>query len=105
VVFHYFSWYVFYLEKLRLQPSRTSPQQAVNGFDRFLQTVSTRQGFVVLILVLNAASFLGAYAYQSGALNSGWQYLFDFRYFLLVLVLHVTMSFAPKGRPPVRTAS
>jgi hypothetical protein len=104
VVFHYFSWYVFYLEKLQHQPTLPSPQRSFNGYDRFLQIISTRRGFIVLVLVLNAFSFLGAFAYQSGALPSGWQYLFDFRFFLFVLVLHVTMSFAPKGRPQVRAS-
>jgi hypothetical protein len=97
VVFHYFSWYVFYLEKLRERPAPASSQPVEGGFNRLLRYMTTRQGFINTVLTMNAVSFAGAYAYQVLGAGGGLNFLFDLKYFLYVLVFHVTVSFAPKG--------
>jgi hypothetical protein len=102
VVFHYFSWYVFYLEKIRERPAPPSPSQPVpGGLSRLLRYMTTRQGFINTIVTMNVVSFAGAYAYQVLGAGAGLNYMFDLKYFLYVLVFHVTVSFAPKGAPKI----
>jgi hypothetical protein len=99
VVFHYFSWYVFYLEKLR--PARAREPVPVlhdaTALDRMLARIGTRNGFIATIVTLNLLSLAGAYSYQVLHLSGDLAYLFQLNYFLYFLVFHVTMSFAPKG--------
>lgn len=99
VVFHYFSWYVFYLQKLGAGPPPRPAQAPVTGFDRLLAAMTTRDGFITAIVVMNVVSFAGAYSYQVLHLSARLAYIFDLKYFLYFLVFHVTMSFAPKGVP------
>jgi hypothetical protein len=66
--------------------------------------MTTRQGFINTIVTMNVVSFGGAYAYQVLGAGAGLNYVFDLKYFLYVLVFHVTVSFAPKGAPKVSPA-
>jgi len=97
VVFHYFSWYVFYLEKLRGRPVPRPPQASATRFDRLLVVISTRKGFIATIIAMNVVSFTGAFSYQVLHVSGLFAYIFDLKYFLYFLVFHVTMSFAPKS--------
>jgi hypothetical protein len=99
VTFHYFSWYVFYLEKLRNGPVPRPAAGPATRLDRWLAAMATRDGFLATIAVLNIGSFAGAYAYQVWHVPSQLAYVFDMKYFLYFLIFHVTMSFAPKGVP------
>ena len=99
VVFHYWSWYVFSLEKIAVRP--VSPQPVKTGLAALLARISTRSGFLTAVIILNAVSFAGAYAYNVMHLSAGLQYAFDLKYFLYILVFHVTTSFVPKTQPKV----
>ena len=96
VVFHYFSWYVFSLEKIAAAPAR--PHFAGGIFTGFARSISTRRGFLVIVVALNLFSFVGAYAFQVRHVPS-LAYVFDLKYFLYALVFHVTTSMAPKSGP------
>lgn len=102
VVFHYFSWYVFYFEKLRARPAPARPTAAppADAFHRMLRWMTTVQGFTITVVVLNVLSFGAAYVYQVQQAAPWLAYGFDLRYFLYILVFHVTMSFMPKGPAP-----
>jgi len=110
VVFHYFSWYVFYLEKLRTARAGSAVRVLPEGtaLDRLLARITTRNGFIATMIASNVVSFAGAYGYQVLHLSGNLGYLFQLNYFLYFLVFHVTMSFAPKGAPrvaPLATAA
>lgn len=98
VVFHYFSWYVFYFEKLKSRRAPATSSPIGSSFEGLLKIISTRNGFLAAIIVMNVVSFGGAYAYYLPRLGGGMRYAFDLKYFLYFLVFHVTMSFAPKRR-------
>lgn len=99
VVFHYFSWYVFSLERVAAAPGmRPVQKEGLNFLERFLLRLRTRRGFVNIVILLNLISLAGVLAYYSG--QADWlKYAFDLKYFLYFLVFHVTMSFAPKKKP------
>jgi hypothetical protein len=102
VVFHYFSWYVFHLEKIAAR-ARAVDHDYANGGERWLSALTTRPGFLRTVLLMNLASFAGAWIYQTT--GAAWMsYAFDVRFFLYVLVFHVTVSFAPR-EPRRATAS
>ena len=94
VVFHYFSWYVFTLEKIAARPQ---PKPGSDGSFSFMKWISTWRGFVTAIAVMNVFSFACAYAYQVRHVSASLGYGFDLKYFLYFLVLHVTTSFVPKN--------
>lgn len=96
VTFHYFSWYFFTLEKTGRKPAPQAGKRAA-GFDRLLQLISTRKGFLTFVILLNVLSFGGTYAYQVAEVWAPLRYAFSMDYFLYFLVFHVPMSFAPKG--------
>jgi len=106
VVFHYFSWYVFYIEKIQNRPAPAAslaPLVPHSSIDRLLGAMSTTRGFLTVILLMNAVSFglacatrVWGFASASGALSVLGS-AFTLKYFLYVLVFHVTISFAPKG--------
>jgi hypothetical protein len=107
VVFHYWSWYVFSLEKIALRPAQRAPQPVKTGLDGLLARISTRRGFLTAVVALNLISFAGAYAYNvmhlsahlAAPLAMPLRYAFDLKYFLYILVFHVTTSFVPKPQP------
>jgi hypothetical protein len=107
VVFHYWSWYVFSLEKIALRPAPRAPQPVKTGLDGLLARISTRRGFLTAVVLLNLISFAGAYAYYvmhlSADLAAPLRYAFDLKYFLYILVFHVTTSFVPKPQPKLPT--
>jgi hypothetical protein len=90
---------VFSLEKIATRPAPRGPQPAKSGLDAQLARISTRRGFLTAVVILNAASFAGAYVYNVMHLSAGLQYALDLKYFLYILVFHVTTSFVPKMRP------
>lgn len=103
VVFHYWSWYVFSLDKIATRPASRGPQPAKTGLDALLARIGTRRGFLTAVVVLNLMSFAGAYTYNVMHLSATLQYAFDLKYFLYILVFHVTTSFVPKTQPKVPT--
>ena len=93
VVFHYFSWYAFSLEKIAA--ARAHPRLR-GGIMRFLGTC---RGFLSTVIVLNMFSLAGVYAYQAQQVSSNLAYGFDLKYFMYFLVFHVTTSLVPKSTP------
>jgi hypothetical protein len=94
VVFHYFSWYVFSLQKMAARNMESRSRGG--GFRSFFSWISTRRGFLTAVLALNVLSFLGAWSYQVLGRFGSLGYAFDLKYFLYFLVLHVTTSFVPR---------
>ena len=94
VIFHYFSWYVFSLQKMAAR----SPESRNYGRSgrSFSSWIGTRRGFVATVVVMNVLSFAGAWSYQVLGISGNLAYAFDLRYFLYFLVLHVTTSFVPR---------
>jgi len=104
VVFHYWSWYVFSFDKLRVMRTSPPPGNAnLNRYDRVLARLRSMPSFAAFVVVLTLLSGLGVFWYYKlngpGALRFG----FDYNYFLYFLVFHVTFSFHPKLR--LRSAS
>jgi hypothetical protein len=100
VVFHYWSWYVFSFDKLRVksQPplgSVTNPRL----YDRMLSYLGSRPHFTIAVIGLNVISVLLVLWYYRFGGPWGLRYLFDYNYFLYFLVFHVTFSFRPALRP------
>ena len=93
VVFHYFSWYVFSLEKIAAARAHPGLRGGI------MRCLGTRRGFLSTVIVLNMFSFAGAYAYQVQQVSSNLAYGFDLKYFMYFLVFHVTTSLAPKSTP------
>jgi len=94
VVFHYFSWYVFSLEKMAM--SADEDQTRDDGFS-LMKWIQTRRGFLTTIVVMNILSFAGAWSYRIMEVSPKLAYGFELRYFLYFLVLHVTTSFVPRS--------
>jgi hypothetical protein len=94
VVFHYFSWYVFSLEKMA---SRSAESQSREEKFSFFHWINTRRGFLTAIVVMNVLSFAGAWGYQIMEVSPTLAYGFELKYFLYFLVLHVTTSFVPRS--------
>ena len=101
VVFHYWSWYVFSLEKIASRPASRNFQPTKTGLDALLARISTRRGFLTAVVLLNLVSFAGAYAYNVMHFSDRLKYAFDLKYFLYILVFHVTTSFVPKMQPKI----
>lgn len=99
VVFHYWSWYVFSFDKLRVNQGR--PVNAIDDasvYDRLLGRLRKAPNFTLAVVVLNLISAAGVlWYYRLGGLG-GLRYAFDYNYFLYFLVFHVTFSFNPKPR-------
>ncbi|MEJ7618835.1 MAG: hypothetical protein WKF30_18095 [Pyrinomonadaceae bacterium] len=97
VVFHYWSWYVFSFKKTR-RAVAAAPPGGASLYDRMLARLRHRRSFLTAVITLNAASGLCAfYFYQATAASSPLRFFLDYHYFLYILVLHVTFSFAPRG--------
>jgi hypothetical protein len=94
VVFHYFSWYVFSLERASARPAPIA-RQAV-GLKAFLQFLRTVPGFLKAVVVMNVFFMGCAYAYYILHLSPALKVPFDFKFFTYLLVFHVTTSFVPK---------
>jgi len=98
VIFHYFSWYVFSLEKIAARiPALRSVEERRGSFFSWL---SSRRGFLTAVVVLNVLSFTLTWSFQIVNLSGKLAYAFDLKYFLYFLVLHVTTSFVPKNSTP-----
>ena len=96
VVFHYWSWYVFSFDKLRVKSrpplnSATSPRL----YDRMLSYLGSKPHFTAIVIVMNVISVLFVLWYYRFGAPSGLRYFFDYNYFLYFLVFHVTFSFRP----------
>ena len=98
VVFHYWSWYVFSIDKLaaNAQVSRPAAVDSKPFYDRVMGWFGSLPKFIGLVLVLNLISTLIAVWYGKLHGPPELRFAFDYSYFLYFLVLHVTLSFAPK---------
>src|SRR5258708_10507892 len=76
VVFHYWSWYVFSLEKIATRPAARSPRPVKPGLDGMLARIGTRRGFLTTVVLLNVVSFAGAYPYNVMHLSTPLHYPF-----------------------------
>jgi hypothetical protein len=94
VVFHYFSWYVFSLEKMTA-PAAVGRSREEGG--SLFRWINTRRGFLTVIVVMNVVSFAGAWGYRIMEVSPKLAYGFELKYFLYFLVLHVTTSFVPRN--------
>jgi hypothetical protein len=104
VVFHYWSWYVFSVDKLRAtsnneNPVRSDVERQGSIYDRIIGSFSSLPRFIGLVLVLNLISAAGVLWFTKLQGPAPLRYVFDYSYFLYFLVLHVTFSFAPKWKP------
>jgi len=101
VVFHYWSWYVFSLNKLRATERSTPPASASSSltlYDRMLGLFRSVPNFLMLVVALNLLSVAGVLWYNKWDAPAALRYVFDYKYFLYFLVFHVTFSFNPKGK-------
>lgn len=97
VVFHYWSWYVFSLNKMRAPASASLAAPPANTYERLLGRLKQLPQFLVAMLTLNLLSAAAAFwYYRSGHAPASVRFFLDYNYFLYFLVLHVTFSFAPK---------
>jgi hypothetical protein len=99
VVFHYWSWYVFSFDKLRVnsEPPLGSATSA-RLYDRMLSYLGSRPHFTIAVIGLNVISVLLVLWYYRFGGPWGLRYLFDYNYFLYFLVFRVTFSFRPALR-------
>jgi hypothetical protein len=96
VVFHYWSWYVFSLDKLRLNSRPPlSFGSSARFYDRMLSFLGSKPHFIAIVIVLNLISVLFVLWYYRLGGPSGLRYLLDYNCFLYFLVFHVTFSFRP----------
>lgn len=95
VVFHYFSWYVFSLERAGARPVAPT-QNRPEGFAALLQVLRTVPGFLKAVVVMNVFFIGCAYAYYVLHISPALKIAFDFKVFIYLLVFHVTTSFVPK---------
>lgn len=106
VVFHYFSWYVFSFDKLRvLRRAPTKPVQANSIYDRFVASLRSAPRFAAIVIALSLLSAGGAIWFYQFDGPAALRYAFDYNYFLYFLVFHVTFSFSPKQPPRPLPAS
>ena len=101
VVFHYWSWYVFSLNKLRANEGSAPPASAsssVTLYDRMLRSFGSAPNFLMLVVALNLLSIAGVLWHNKWDAPAALRYVFDYKYFLYFLVFHVTFSFSPKGK-------
>lgn len=99
VVFHYWSWYVFSINKLRAhrQTTFSAPPHA-SLYDLFLASLRRMPRFALTVIALNALSAGAAFwYYRMSDAPASSRYFLDYNYFLYFLVFHVTFSFAPYG--------
>jgi hypothetical protein len=97
VVFHYWSWYVFSIDKLRALPNSVTNMSAASTlYDRIMSWFRTLPKFIALTVGLNLISLAGVIWYSKLDGPAPLRFVFDYSYFLYFLVLHVTFSFAPK---------
>lgn len=97
VVFHYFSWYVFSIDKLRsARPPAPAGFQHQSFYDQTLARLRDRRQFVTAVVALNLIAAAGSLWYYQLDGPAVLRYGFDYNYFLYTLVFHVTFSFNPK---------
>ncbi|MGH9932621.1 MAG: hypothetical protein ACREA9_25740, partial [Pyrinomonadaceae bacterium] len=97
VVFHYWSWYVFSFDKLRVNPRQPARPRPTNLriYDRMLSYLGSKPHFTAIVIALNVISVLVVLWYYRLGGPSALGYFFDYNYFLYFLVFHVTFSFRP----------
>jgi hypothetical protein len=99
VVFHYWSWYVFSFDKLRVMQTRQQAAQSrTKIYDRMLGFLRQGPYFAAAVIALNVISAAGVLWFYKLNGPAGLRFGFDYNYFLYFLVLHVTFSFSPKPR-------
>jgi hypothetical protein len=94
VIFHYFSWYVFSLERIEVRVRTLHLKEAPA---RLFCWTRSRPGFLTVVVALNVLSLALAWSYQIQHAAARLAFAFDLKYFLYFLVLHVTTSFLPKS--------
>jgi hypothetical protein len=100
VVFHYWSWYVFSFDKLRVFRGKPLPPVRANSlYDRMLGYLRRTPYFTAAVLMANLVSAAGTFWYYRFNGPTALRFAFDYNYFLYFLVFHVTFSFNPKARP------
>ncbi len=101
VVFHYWSWYVFSFDRLRVlqrsKPTLTS-SPSTGWYDRALALLRPARNFWLTVIMLNLVSAAGVLWYYKLGGPQALRFAFDYNYFLYFLVFHVTFSFSPKPR-------
>jgi len=105
VIFHYFSWYVFSLEKMAARSKTPQGSTEVAGSRmQWMQWMGRRPGFIKAIIAMNLLSFAAAWSYHVLHASTKLAYIFDVKYFLYFLVLHVTTSFVPRSSTRISEA-
>ena len=99
VVFHYWSWYVFSFDKLRVFRGAKPAVLAGGWYDRMLGYLRRAPYFTAAVLAANLISAAGVFWYYRFNGPTALRFAFDYNYFLYFLVFHVTFSFNPKPRP------
>lgn len=97
VVYHYWSWYVFSYDKLKVmsRSSGTFSTISIGWYQRALGYLRHGKYFTAVVILLNLVSALCVFWYYHGNAPSSFQYFFDYSNFLYFLVFHVTFSFDP----------
>ena len=95
VVFHYFSWYVFTFDKMRVWAGLAQPP-ARNGFDSWLARLRVPTQFAGAVALMSLIAAGGVAWHYLGNGPTALRFGFDYSYFLYILVFHVTFSFQPK---------
>jgi hypothetical protein len=99
VVFHYWSWYVFSFDKLRVKPVAPARSPASLGvYDKLLTYLGSKPHFTATVIGLNLISIVGVLWYYRFGGPGPLRFFFDYNYFLYFLVFHVTFSFRPVFR-------
>lgn len=96
VVFHYFSWYLFSFDKLRVTGSLPNAHSGSSLYDRLVGCLKNRREFAFAVVLLNLASLAGAFWYAQAGGPGSLRYAFAYDYFLYFLVFHVSFSFGPR---------
>jgi hypothetical protein len=107
VVFHYWSWYVFSIDKLFASRGNQNLGQnrvkQLSPYDRAMASFGSIRGFICLTVALSLVSAAGVIWYAKLHGPEPLRFAFDYSYFLYFLVLHVTLSFAPRRKPNARS--
>lgn len=103
VVFHYWSWYVFSFDKLRVNAGKAlSTARAAGSYDRLIGYLRQGRYFTAVAIGLNLISAAAVLWYYKWSGPTSLRFAFDYSYFLYFLVLHVTFSFRPRARMKAR---
>lgn len=101
VVYHYWSWYVFSLDKIRAHKKPLFVHATfTNNYDRVLGYLRQGKYFVAAMIGMTLLSGAGVFWYYKFGGPPILRFVFDYNYFLYFLVFHVSFSFNPKLKVP-----